>query len=65
MGAIEIRCVSHGNQRRALFVVVVLHGKRVAAPVCVEHKRNKGERVMDGCFMSPSLLMQLESCIGE
>ena len=52
------------NQRRALFVAVVLHGKRLAAPVCVEHKRNKGEGVMHGYFMS-HLLMQLESGKGE
>jgi hypothetical protein len=52
------------NQKRALFVAVVLHRNRLAAPVCVEHKRNKGEGVMHGYFMS-HLLMQLESGKGE
>jgi len=35
-----------------------------AAPVSVEQNRNKGEGVMHGYFMSPLLLMQLESGIG-
>jgi len=56
--------VTQRNQRTALFAAVVLLGKRVVAPLCVEHKRNKGEGVMHGYFMS-HLLMQLESGKGE